>query len=176
MRIISGKLGGRTFQAPHGHRTHPMSDKLRGALFNTLGDISGLTILDAFAGSGALSLEAASRGAGPAVSIDPDRSAQQTIEANIQSLGLQETIKLVRATANAWLSTTDQHFDIVLCDPPYDDVNTKLLERLANRAKPGGVVVFSLPPDNRFSLTEPYKLLHKKDYGDAQLSFYRRFA
>ncbi len=176
MRIISGKLGGRTFQAPRGHRTHPMSDKLRGALFNTLGDISGLTILDAFAGSGALSLEAVSRDAGSVLAIDPDRSAQQAVEANIQSLGLQKTIKLVRATANAWLSTTDQKFDIVLCDPPYDDVNTALLGHLADRAKPGGVVVFSLPPNNTFSLTESYKLLHKKDYGDAQLSFYRQLA
>jgi 16S rRNA (guanine(966)-N(2))-methyltransferase RsmD len=151
-----------------------MSDKLRGALFNSLGDISCLTILDAFAGSGALSLEAASRGSGPVVSIDPDRSAQQTIEANIKLLGLQKTIKLIRASANAWLSTTDQKFDIVLCDPPYDDANIKLLEKLAERAKPGGVIVFSLPPNDTFSLGEPYKMLHEKNYGDATLSFYRR--
>lgn len=174
MRIISGKLGGRTFQAPRGRRTHPMSDKLRGALFNSLGDISGLTVLDAFAGSGALSLEAASRGAGPVTAIDPDRAAGQAIEANIQSLGLQANIKLIRAAASAWLSTTDQYVDIVICDPPYDDINPALLERLASRAKPAGLIVFSLPPHSTFSLREPYQLLRKKEHGDAALSFYRR--
>ena len=53
MRVISGWLGGRIFESPHGHRTHPMSDKIRGAVFGVLGDIKGLTVLDAFAGSGA---------------------------------------------------------------------------------------------------------------------------
>ena len=60
MRVISGKFGGQLFDAPKGHRTHPMSEKVRGALFSVLGDISGLTVLDAFAGSGALSIEAIS--------------------------------------------------------------------------------------------------------------------
>ena len=62
MRIIAGSLGGRVFKAPSGHRTHPMSEKIRGAIFNALGDISDLTVLDAFTGSGALCFEAVSRG------------------------------------------------------------------------------------------------------------------
>src|SRR4051812_43097697 len=99
MRIIAGTMGGRTFSSPHGHRTHPMSDKMRGALFNTLGDIGGLTILDAFAGSGALSFEAVSRGARHATAIDSDRSAQQTITENIRSLSLNKHVKLIKASA-----------------------------------------------------------------------------
>lgn len=174
MRIIAGKLGGRTFRAPRGRRTHPMSDRVRGALFNTLGDISGLSVLDAFAGSGALSFEAVSRGAALAVAIDLDRLAQQTIQANIKSLGITDSVKLVRAAAGAWLSTSDQQFDIVLCDPPYNDVSATLLERLAARAKPSGIIVFSLPPADGFSLSEPYTLLETKDYGDAVLVFYRK--
>ena len=63
MRIIAGTLKGQQFQTPHSHKTHPMGDKIRGALFNVLGDIEGLSFLDAFSGSGALAFEAASRGA-----------------------------------------------------------------------------------------------------------------
>ena len=63
MKVVAGSRGGRNFASPHNNRTHPMSDKVRGALFNALGDLDGLSVLDAYAGSGACSLEAASRGA-----------------------------------------------------------------------------------------------------------------
>ena len=174
MRIIAGQLGGRQFQSPRGHRTHPMSDKAKGALFNALGDITGLTILDAFAGSGALSFEAVSRGAAHATAIDSDKSAQRTIAENIKKLNLNNQVKLITATANAWLSTTTQQFDIVLCDPPYDDLQTNLLLKLAERAKPGGLVVLSLPPAADIKLSNQYELLSSKSYGDNQLVFYRR--
>ena len=131
MRIIAGSLGGRQFVSPRGHRTHPMSDKIRGALFNALGDIGGLSVLDAFAGSGALGYEAISRGARHVTAIDSDPAAQRAIAENITSLKLSRHIKLIRASATAWLSTTDEAFDIVLCDPPYDDVQVALLAQLA---------------------------------------------
>ncbi len=174
MRVIAGRFGGRTFASPRGHRTHPMSDRVRGALFNTLGDIAGLSVLDAFAGSGALSFEALSRGVAQATLIEPDKSAQRTIADNIASLKIADTTKLVRAKAQSWLATTDQCFDIVLLDPPYDDVNPALLEKLAARAEPGGTIVYSLPPNSGFQLPEPFELLSRKDYGDATLSFWRR--
>src|SRR5262245_30096392 len=105
MRIIAGRLGGRLFESPHTSRTHPMSDKARGALFNVLGDINDLSVLDPFAGTGALSFEAVSRGAAHATAIESDRLAQKVIQGNISSLGLQNQVKLVRAQANAWLQT-----------------------------------------------------------------------
>lgn len=108
MRVIAGTLGGRLFASPNGHRTHPMSDKMRGALFNILGDISGLRVLDAFAGSGALSFEAISRGAAVVVAIERDRRAQQTIVENVDSLGIADEIQVVRANAKAWLRKNKQ--------------------------------------------------------------------
>src|SRR4051794_1002965 len=102
MRIIAGTLKGRIFQESHGHRTHPMSDKVRGALFNTLGDIEGLTFLDAFAGSGALSFEAASRGAKNVIAIDKDSSAHFVIEKNVKELGLQKHVHVSRANTGGW--------------------------------------------------------------------------
>lgn len=176
MRVIAGNLRGRTFLSPSGNRTHPMSDKMRGALFNVLGDISGLSVLDAFAGSGALGFEAISHDAARVTALDKDRNAQQTIAANIMGLGLSDRVKLVKAAASAWLSTTHEEFDIVLCDPPYEDLQLALLSKLAARAKPGGVVVFSLPPTARIDLPANYELLAGKDYGDGQLVFYRRIS
>jgi 16S rRNA (guanine966-N2)-methyltransferase len=176
MRIIAGALGGRNFVSPHSHRTRPMSDKVRGALFNSLGDIDGLEVLDAFAGSGALSYEALSRGAKRVVAIDIDKAAQNAIAENIKMLNLNNSMKLVKAGAGPWLSTTDQVFDIILCDPPYDDIQPKLLFKLADRLKHEGVIIFSLPPKADFSLSSNYELLTEKSYGDASLSFYKRLS
>jgi 16S rRNA (guanine966-N2)-methyltransferase len=176
MRVIAGRLGGRLFDSPHTHKTHPMSDKARGALFNILGDIDGMHVLDPFAGTGALSLEAVSRGAASALAIESDQPAQKVIDQNIRSLGLASQIKLVKASANAWLTTNhDETFDLVLCDPPHDDLQPNLLTRLAQRVEPGGIIVFSFPPHANFSLpTVNYEPLTAKSYGDMQLKFYRR--
>lgn len=173
MRIIAGSLGGRSFAAPRGHHTRPMSEKVRGALFNALGDINGLSVLDAFAGSGALSFEAVSRGATTATAIDSDRSAQQAISASLASLGLQNQVRLIKANAAAWLSTAPDQFDLILCDPPYDDLQPRLLKRLAERARPGGTVVLSLPPTAKIELSQSLQPIATKAYGDATLHFYR---
>jgi 16S rRNA (guanine966-N2)-methyltransferase len=153
-----------------------MSDKVRGALFNTLGDLDGLTLLDAFAGSGALAFEAVSRGADRVVVIDSDRSAQQAIADNIRALSVANRVKLIRASASAWLTTSDEGFDIILCDPPYDDPQPTLLGKLAERAREGGLVVLSLPPAAEVALGAPFQPIAIKNYGDAELRFYRKVA
>jgi 16S rRNA (guanine966-N2)-methyltransferase len=174
MRVIAGVLGGRLFDSPHSHRTHPMSDKMRGALFNALGDIENLTILDAFAGSGALSFEAVSRGAHSSMAIENDAPAQKVIVANGRALGLGRRVKLIRASANAWLDTTPQaSFDIVLCDPPYDNLQLKLVQRLAARVKPGGLLVLSAPGNMAAPTFDGLAQIMQRSYGDAQLVFYR---
>ena len=89
MRIIAGRLGGRVFSTPHSARTHPMADRVRGALFNVLGDLSGLTVFDPFTGSGALAYEAVSRGAATVLCIDTDKAAQKTVKENISALGIR---------------------------------------------------------------------------------------
>ncbi len=178
MRVIAGSLGGRQFDAPSGHKTHPMSEKARGGLFNALGDIENLTVLDAFSGTGALSFEALSRGSGHVTAIDSDRNAGDTIIRNIKSLSLGGKIKLVKANASAWSDNNpNQLFDLVFCDPPYDDIKEDLLEKLSLHSKLGGVIVYSLPPASEFILNSSFfNLLSQKSYGDAQLYFYRKTA
>lgn len=176
MRIIAGKLGGRIFDSPRGHATHPMSDRVRGGLFNTLGDITGLSVLDAFSGSGALSFEALSRGTSRALAIELDKSAQRTIEINAKLLGLGTEFKLVRASANGWLNTSSDKlmFDIILCDPPYQDLQMNLIDRLSGRVGPHGVLVLSWPGKAEVPSFNGFVPAQRKEYGDAQLIFYKR--
>lgn len=152
-----------------------MSDKVRGAIFNMLGDIDGLTVLDAFAGSGALCFEALSRGARLATAIDVDKGAISTIKANANALGLGGRVKAIRANVSSWADNNPEpRFDLVLLDPPYDDVKMPLLAKMAGFAQPGGIVVLSLPPTADSDLGDAYELLSSKSYGDATLSFFRR--
>jgi 16S rRNA (guanine966-N2)-methyltransferase len=152
-----------------------MSDKARGGLFGVLGDIKGLTVLDAFAGSGALAIEAVSRGAKSAVAIEVDKGAHRIITENIAALGISERIKAIRAFANAW-STRHQAelFDLVLLDPPYDNIPYRDLKVLPRHLAENGTLVLSWP-----GKAEPLKfpglqIVQIKPYGDAQLVFYQK--
>lgn len=173
MRIVSGALGGRTFDAPRGHRTHPMSDKVRGAIFNMLGDIEGLSVADLYAGSGAMSFEAISRGAERSVAIEADKVASATITKNIATLGLGEQIKTHKMYVHSWLNRTNEQFDIVIADPPYDDLVYKTLDKLVEVVKPGGLLVYSLPPTARLILPKTCEKVAEKSYGDATVVIYR---
>lgn len=175
MRIIAGSLGGRLFNSPGTFRTHPMSDKARGALFNVLGDIEGLTMLDAFAGSGALSFEAISRGAASAIAIDSDKAAQKTIADNIKLLGLEGQVTLIRAVTSSWLYRNAQRkFDLVLCDPPFNDPQFHTLDRLAKRVKDHGLLVLCWPTSEEIPVFAGLEQVEQRSYGDAQLVFYRK--
>ncbi len=174
MRVISGRLGGRQFKSPHGHKTHPMSDKMRGALFAVLGDIEGLTVLDAFAGTGALSYEALSRGATSALLVDSDMQAQQAIQENLIDLQLKNQAKLIKANVSGWSdNNSDERFDLVLCDPPYDKLQIALLQKLVKHLADGGTMVVSWPADVTPPELMGLKLVQQKNYGDAQLVFYQ---
>ncbi len=176
MRIIAGSLKGQQFQSPHGHKTHPMSEKVRGALFNVLGDIEGLVFLDAFAGSGALAFEAASRGAKSVVAVDKDTSAHQAIEQNVKDLRLQKTVHVTKANTGGWsIHNMEKKFDIVLLDPPFDELQSPLLEKLIKRhVKNGGLAVLNYPGNLNFPEFDKTEVAADKNYGDTQLVFYRR--
>ena len=175
MRIIAGELKGRIFHDPHGHHSHPMSEKARGALFNALGDIEGLTVLDAMAGSGALAFEAVSRGAKSALAIEEKRQPFKTLAQSVKDLGVQKQVKAINADAGGWSSHNhDKKFDIVLLDPPYEHLQLKLLAKLTNHAKKGGIVVVSWPGHELPPAFDTCHLITDKKYGDAQLVFYRK--
>lgn len=175
LRIISGELGGRQFAAPPGHKTHPMSDRARGALFNMLGDIKGLHVLDTFSGSGALSFEAISRGARSVTAIELDKAAFDTIQDNKELLGIGDDLTVVRANVVSWSKRNYQErYDLVFCDPPYDAINYASLIKIAKCTKPGGIIVYSLPADHEFSLPDSeYEFITQKQYSAATLVFFK---
>jgi 16S rRNA (guanine966-N2)-methyltransferase len=173
MRIIAGKLGGRQFSSKS-VATHPMSEKMRGALFNTLGDIKGLSLLDCFAGSGAISFEAVSRGAKHSTAIDSDKLAQQGIKDCTIALRLESEIKLISTTVYNWSSNNvDEKFDLIICDPPYAKTQVNTIEVLPRHLNKKGILVLSWPPKEELPDFETLKLIEKKSYGDSTLVFYQ---
>lgn len=184
MRIVAGTLGGRNFDAPHGNRTHPMSEKIRGALFNALGDISGVSLLDGYSGSGAIAIEAISRGANFVVAVEADKSAYDTIIQNRQRLGIDsQKLQVQLKRCESWSrQNQDKLFDVVIIDPPYNLYKYNYLtnERMTKHVKPGGIFIASIPPSHRenhdhgFNRLERMEMIFEKDYGDAQLLFYKR--
>ncbi|MFQ6170212.1 16S rRNA (guanine(966)-N(2))-methyltransferase RsmD [Oryzobacter sp. R7] len=149
-RVIAGVAGGRTLRTPPGPGTRPTSDRVREALFSALDArdaVRGARVLDLYAGSGALGLEAASRGAASVVLVECDRRAADVIARNVTDLGLPGA-RVVRSTVAAALAgapAEGEAADLVLVDPPYDvgeDALAAVLERLAAAwLAPGGVLV-----------------------------------
>lgn len=174
MRIVAGRLGGRIFESPRTHRTHPMSEKARGAIFNALGDVAGLSVLDAYAGSGALAIEAISRGAASVLAIDIDVEAVKTIARNVAALKLDDAITVRRKNISGWSrNNTDKQFDIVLADPPYDDIRPDVIERLTAHVIQDGVFVLSWPTSEAVRAFDGFEVVSNKQLGDIQLVFYR---
>lgn len=143
MRVISGRLGGRQLLAPKGWTVRPTSERAREALFSALGDVAGFRVADLYCGTGALGIEALSRGATSAVFVDSDT---RPVTGNVHNLGLVEESELVRAEAGGWLAAAagNQLFDLILIDPPYrmsGEIADGLNRDLPGVLAPGGRVV-----------------------------------
>lgn len=172
MRIISGTLGGRNFETT-ANATHPMSEKMRGAIFSSIGDIEGLTVLDVCSGSGAISFEAISRGATNAVAVESNKRAQYDIESNIKKLGISSSVKLVKANFYSWQQFNYDVFDVVIIDPPYNDVRLYQINELESKVSSKGLLIISLPPESELPEFKNLDIISEKSYGDSKLVFYR---
>ncbi len=138
MRVIAGELGGRRLHAPPGERTRPTSDRVREALFMALGPLEGMRVVDLYAGSGALGIEALSRGAARADLVDLDRRARATIARNVAELGLEDRVHVwpLRLPAGlARLGPVLERASVVFADPPYGGAEARAT--LAALGRPG---------------------------------------
>lgn len=174
MRLISGKWGGLRLSAPKGRGTRPTSDRNREALFSMLAarlDFDGLHVLDGFAGSGALGLEALSRGAAHCVFVENDHEACAAIKANIAACGAQDEAMLMRHDARK-ADFADARFDLVFLDPPYgktlaEAVLTGLRPHLADQA----TLVIEEGKRVEFTAPEGFVESDRRAKGDTQLIF-----
>ena len=183
MRVVAGALKSRALKAPKGDATRPTSDRVRESLFAVLGDVSGLNVLDLYAGSGALAIEALSRGAARAVCVEVARQALTIIRENVASLALDARVVVVgrRVSDCAPLLAPYAPFELVLIDPPYADVPSgtrgrDLAPLLARRgalfAEDALVVVEHAARDPAPAFEG---LVHEDDrrWGDTAAAFYR---
>jgi 16S rRNA (guanine966-N2)-methyltransferase len=171
VRVVAGRLGGRRLRAPRGRDTRPTSDRVREALFSMLGSVEGERVLDLFAGSGALAIEALSRGAASATLVERDARAVGVIRANLEALGLApEEARVVHATADAALrdaSRGGDTYDLVLLDPPYRDAaawERELARALPAVLAPNARVVAE--SDRRAPLGLDLPVVRERRYGD----------
>jgi 16S rRNA (guanine966-N2)-methyltransferase len=173
MRIIAGEFKSRILKNPKGHRTHPMSERVRGALFNVLGDIGGLSFLDAFAGSGSIAIEALSRGAQDVHAVEIDADAFEILKENRNRVTDSTRLQVYRANVKTWLKNKDRFFSIVVADPPYDNVSMNALEVVAKYVERNGLLIVSLPPAEHPKFIN-FKKIEEKRYGNAKLVFYKK--
>ncbi len=173
MRVISGRLGGRQLLAPKGWSVRPTSERAREALFSALGDVTGFRVADLYCGTGALGIEALSRGATSAVFVDRDI---RPVMGNVHNLGLIEEAELVKSEAGEWLGSVvgRQLFDLILIDPPYrmtEEIAADLDGNLPGLLAPGGRVVVES------AATQPLVLpsldpVRERRYGRTLITFF----
>ncbi len=171
MRIVAGRFGGRRIAVPPGRATRPTSDRVREALFAMLGPLDGERVLDAFAGSGALGLEALSRGAASVTFVEHEQRAAAVIRRNIEDLGLAaDEATLVQVPVARALRAARERgdaYDLVFLDPPYrlaPALGTELAEALAPLLTSDARVVTE--SDRRAPLDLPLTATHDRRYGD----------
>jgi 16S rRNA (guanine966-N2)-methyltransferase len=171
VRVVAGRLGGRRLKAPGGRDTRPTSDRVREALFSMLGPLDGAHVLDLFAGSGALAIEALSRGAQGALLVERDPRAIEVIRANLDALGLgDDEARVVHGPARVALrdaSARGDTYDLVLLDPPYRDapaLGRELSETLPAVLAPAARVVTE--SDRRSPLDLDLPVDRERRYGD----------
>ena len=172
MRIIAGERRGATIAAPPGLSTRPTGDRVREAAFNLIGPVDGASVLDLFAGSGALGLEALSRRAASVTFVESDRAACRVISDNLAKLQLTGA-RVVCADAVWTLRQEARTYDLVLVDPPYDQwqgLQPKLAAQLARVLAPSGLLVVETGARTRPEL--PLALRTSRRYGSARLTLF----
>jgi 16S rRNA (guanine966-N2)-methyltransferase len=179
MRIVSGRLGGRRITAPPGTDTRPTADRVREALFSALGPLDGVRALDLFSGSGALAIEALSRGAASAVLVEKDARAARVISGNLAALDLAAPEAILRRR-DALAALRDareagETYDLVFLDPPYrlaTGLGPGLAEALAPVLAPGARVIGE--SDRRTPLDLPgLSTTFERRYGDTLLRIHK---
>jgi 16S rRNA (guanine966-N2)-methyltransferase len=177
VRIIAGDRRGARITAPRGEKTRPTSDRVREAAYNLIGPVDDAAVLDLFAGSGAMGLEALSRGARRCAFVESDRAACRAIQDNLEKLRLTSALILQKDAFQALREerAAGRTYDLVLVDPPYDswpDLEPRLAEALPAALAPGGILV--VETSARVEPELPLGLVTSRRYGSARITLFTR--
>lgn len=173
MRIISGEFKNREIKTPKSLATHPMGSREKIALFNMIsGYLPEAEVLDAFAGSGALGLEALSRGAKEVIFVENSHQSAKIIRENIMVLGVEERTNLIEQ--NVVNFTTDRQFDVIFADPPYDKFDIDKINLLPKMLKSTGILVLSHPKLDEIPEITGLELIKSHSYAAATISLYQK--
>lgn len=177
MRIVAGSRKGHRIEAPKGVVTRPTGDRVREAVFSIVGPVDGATVLDAFAGSGAMGLEALSRGAARCVFVEQDRNACRVIERNLEKLRLTGAVVLCQDAMRALAEEKARahRYDLVLVDAPYDEwdrFEAPLGELLPELLAADGLAV--VETSSRVEPELPLALVTTRRYGSARITVFSR--
>ena len=177
MRIITGSRRGRRLETLEGISTRPTAEKVKEALFSAIQfDIEGRRVLDLFAGSGQLGLEALSRGAKSAAFVDASKDAMRIITANIAACDFAKESKTYRMDYNAFFLENRDRFDLVFIDPPYQSgLVWHALSKAAEVTNPGGTIICEHPANEKAPQESgDFSIYRQYQYGKVGLTFYRR--
>lgn len=179
MRVITGTARGRRLGALKGEATRPTTDKVKEAVFSAIQfNIEGAHVLDLFAGTGQLGIEALSRGAAHAVFLDSRREAAQLVRDNLALTGLSERAQVLCGDALGYLASAGQSFDLIFLDPPYESsLLAQALERITARSllAPGGLIVAESDMDKVLPVpAEPYRVYREYRYGRIKVTLWQR--
>lgn len=175
MRVIAGKAKGRKLKAPAGNDVRPTSDKVKGAVFSVLAHLGPLdSFLDLFAGSGAMGIEAWSRGAARVVFVEKDRKAYQALQGNLQTVGLGEAVTLPVDWQSALRHLAGETFAVIYADPPFAaDLYPSILASIVERGvlSPQGLLCLEHPKRMQLLPGDDLNLLKTKHYGEIAVTF-----
>ncbi|MHB8124221.1 MAG: 16S rRNA (guanine(966)-N(2))-methyltransferase RsmD [Desulfitobacteriaceae bacterium] len=179
MRIIAGTMRGRSLKTVEGLLTRPTSDKVKGAIFNVLRDkVVDAKVLDLFAGTGNLAIEALSRGAKEAVLVEESSAAVKVIRKNLELVGVLDRTKLISQEALRYLVSSLEVFDLIFLDPPYrQGLVARALAILANpcRLSPTGVIIVETSKDEEMiNELYPFVVCKVGKYGDTKIWYLQR--
>lgn len=181
MRVVAGIYRGRRLFAPRGMKTRPTADRVREALFSILFEVEGMTVLDLFAGTGAIGIEAISRGATRVTFVERDRAALLALRRNLGELGvstaLAEVMPIAVEHALPTLAAAGRRFDVIFADPPYEDA-ARALPGVVAAAPPllvsrGTVILEHRSTDDPPDPSPGLQMTGLRRYGEAALAFYR---
>jgi len=179
MRITTGRFKGRTVQTVGDLSVRPAMDRARQTIFNILSarvELEGISVLDLFAGSGSLGLEALSRGASKALFVESSREASRLLEATIERFGCADQAEVLTTDAQQFLADNRERFDLVFADPPYSYPRTAGMPDdiiAGNHLAPGGILLIEHATGVEFPPSARWQLFAGRRFGRTSLSFFR---